>query len=140
MEYIGRREHISFPEIGIIELTAKIDTGAYRSVLHCYEIEEVEIDGAKKLKVSIDAHYNPKEDHKIFYFENYYKVKVRSSNGKVQNRFMVKLKIKLGNKTYNTEFTFNNRSKMRYPVLIGRKFIKKKFLVDVSKKFLLNSK
>ena len=37
---IGRRELIDFPELSLFGIEAKIDTGAYTSVLHCHDIRE----------------------------------------------------------------------------------------------------
>jgi len=36
---IGRKEIVSFPMLDLIDLEAKIDTGAYTSALHCKDIE-----------------------------------------------------------------------------------------------------
>ncbi|MGB0167558.1 MAG: RimK/LysX family protein, partial [Luteibaculum sp.] len=69
-----------------------------------------------------------------FEFTEYDKRKVKSSNGSTELRFAVKLLVKLGAKTYLTTFTLTNRNKMRYPILLGKRFLRGKFLVDVSKK------
>ena len=39
-EIIGRIEKIGIPELLLLELDAKIDTGAYTSSIHCHEIRE----------------------------------------------------------------------------------------------------
>ena len=57
---------------------------------------------------------------------------VRSSNGIETPRYQVQLKLKLKGEEYKTRFNLSDRSKMRYAVLLGRKFIAKRFLVDVS--------
>ncbi|HRL09617.1 MAG TPA: RimK/LysX family protein, partial [Aliarcobacter sp.] len=41
---------------------------------------------------------------------------------------------------YQTVVSLTNRSDMKYPMLIGRKFLKDRFLVDVSKKNLTKGK
>jgi hypothetical protein len=48
-------------------------------------------------------------------------------------RYVVKLQLKLGGKTIVGTFTLSDRSKKTYPILIGRKLLNRKFLVDVSK-------
>ena len=62
--------------------------------------------------------------------------RVKSSNGKVQHRPSVKVKVEFFGKKYTTVISLTNRSDMKYPMLIGRKFLANKFLVDVSKEYL----
>lgn len=70
-----------------------------------------------------------------------YKTKsVKSSNGVVQTRASIKVQVKFAGKVYQTVVSLTNRSDMKYPMLIGRKFLKDRFLVDVSKKNLTKGK
>jgi hypothetical protein len=55
---------------------------------------------------------------------------VRSSNGSVDMRFEVQGNIRLFKKLYKISLTLSNREEMKYPVLIGRKFLSPKFIVD----------
>jgi len=77
-------------------------------------------------------HYN----RKIIVFKNYTTAKVKSSNGLVQQRYKVKTKIILFGKKYSISLTLTDRNDMKFPILIGRKFLMKKFVVDVSLKNL----
>ena len=56
---------------------------------------------------------------------------VKSSNGHVENRYKIKTDVVFFGKTYVINLTLSTRDDMKYPVLIGRQFLKKKFLVDV---------
>ena len=76
--------------------------------------------------------YNGKE----IIFSNYNIAKVKSSNGIVQQRFKVKTTMLLFNKKYRINLTLSTRDDMKYPILIGRRFLNKKFIVDVSLKNL----
>jgi hypothetical protein len=44
----------------------------------------------------------------------------------------VRLKVKMGPKVFTSAFTLADRSKKIYPVLIGRKFLNDRFLIDTS--------
>ena len=79
-----------------------------------------------------NKHYTSKK-----YTTRHYKVKkVRSSNGIETSRYQIKLRIELKGKSYRTTFNLSNRSEMRYPVLLGRKLLAGRFLVDVSEENL----
>jgi len=125
---IGRKEKANFPNLHLENIPVKIDTGAYTSSIHCYKVEE-END---KLKCYILDPEHPKFNCEPVYFNTYTKKKVTSSNGITENRYRIKSTIEILGNTYKIDLTLTNRSNMKYPVLIGRKFLKKRFIVDVS--------
>lgn len=68
-----------------------------------------------------------------------YKVKrVKSSNGEVQLRASIKVSVKFFGKKYKSVISLTNRADMKFPMLIGRRFLNDRFLVDVSKEYLNN--
>jgi len=123
---IGRFDKADFPLLNLENIAIKIDTGAYTSSIHCDNIQE--IDGRLHCTFLDEEHplYNGKE----FIFEDYDIVFVRSSNGIIQKRFQVQSTIKLFNKVFKISLSLSARQEMKYPVLIGRKFLSKKFIVD----------
>jgi len=126
---IGRRELVKFPELSLQVLDAKIDTGAYTSSIHCHSIH---IEEDTVTCVFLDPEH-PNYTGKAHTFPITKKVKVRSSNGEQEERAMIQTNIEVLGATYNIRLTLTDRSDMRYPVLIGRYFLKKKFLVDVTR-------
>ena len=136
---IGRLEKVDFLEIGLEDIDAKIDTGAYTSSLHCYDIEEKNVDGKQVLYIKFLDDQHPAYNNMSLHFEHYSKVRVRSSSGHLEERFKIKTKIRLGKNIYKTEFTLADRSSMKYPILLGRKILKNRFLVDVAKTYLLTT-
>jgi hypothetical protein len=77
---------------------------------------------------------------KLFELPIHRKKVVKSSNGSREERFVVKTKVQLSDKLLTAELSLTDRSEMRYPVLVGRKLINGRFLVDVSKKYLSKNK
>ncbi len=130
---IGRREFISFPLLGIDSIEAKIDTGAYTSSIHCDSIEVKQVDGKLILHFKIDPF--AKEEFK---FEEFKRKKIKNSFGEMEERFIIKTLIILGNKKIRSSISLTNRDHMRYPVLIGRRILKGRFLIDVSKLHINN--
>ena len=134
---IGRLERIDLPSLSLNNLEAKIDTGAYTSSLHCHKIELFEKDGKEWVKFNVLDPDHPEYEETV-YESPIYKVKsVKSSNAQIEERVIIQEKITLSNIERKIELSLTDRSEMKYPLLIGRKFLKGNFIVDVSKKFLL---
>lgn len=127
---IGRAESVSFPELSLDSIEAKVDTGAYTSSVHCHSVVA---DGEKVHCIFLDPSH-PHYTGETLTFKVKKKVKVRSSNGIQEERIMITTKVTLLDQTFKIRLTLNDRSNMRYPVLLGRHFLKKKFLVDVTLK------
>ena len=123
---IGRTDKVDFPQLQLLDIDAKIDTGAYTSSIHCKEIKEV--DQILECRFLDPTH--PEYNDKKFTFKNYDITAVKSSNGKVEIRYAIRTKITVFNKTHPITLTLSSRDDMRFPVLIGRKFLSGKFLVD----------
>lgn len=132
---IGRFEKANFIELDLFDIDTKIDTGAYSSSIHCHDIWEDETTQTLHFKLLDPSH--PDYSEKDIQFKNYSKTFVKSSIGVKQSRYKIKTDIQIGSKVYTTNFTLTDRSKMRFPVLLGR-VILKRFLVDSSKKYLLS--
>ena len=129
---IGRFEHVNF--VGFIDdVPAKIDTGAYRSSVHAESIEEIKLkSGLVKLKFTLLGHDSSRKK-KVITVRSFRKRKIVSSSGHTQTRYEVKLRISLAGRVFTTPFTLADRSKTVFPVLIGRKALNSRYLVDPSK-------
>ena len=123
---IGRFDKADFPELHLEDIAIKIDTGAYTSSIHCNHIKEEE----DYLSCTFLDEEHPLYNGKKFTFRDYDIVFVKSSNGVVQKRYLVVTTIKIFDKVYKISLTLSARQDMRYPVLLGRKFLTKKFIVD----------
>ncbi|MBO6524360.1 MAG: ATP-dependent zinc protease [Balneolaceae bacterium] len=133
---IGRIELVELPEWDIQSIEAKIDTGAYTSSLHCHHIEEFEQDGKAFVRFNLLDPEHPAYNDQLIEFPILDRREVKSSNGVSEYRFFIQTVIKFFNEEFNIELSLTDRSEMKYPILIGRKFLKNKFVVDVSKKNL----
>lgn len=122
---IGTFAEVVFPEFLADRVTAKIDTGAYTGALHCSKIGERDVEGGKTLVfIPLGSTQVMEKDEFIIKY-------VRSSNGKRQKRYFISTKIIVQKKTYEITLSLANRSEMKWPVLIGRRFLKQNhFLVD----------
>ena len=131
-DVIGRKDLIDFPQLGLENIEAKIDTGAYTSAIHCSQIKLIRKKGIRKISFHILGTHQVGVGHRVFTTADFKEKKIRSSFGHVEKRFVIKTKIKLFNRVIRAEFSLSDRTEMRFPVLLGRKLLKNKFIVDVS--------
>ncbi|MBK9477376.1 MAG: ATP-dependent zinc protease [Bacteroidetes bacterium] len=137
---IGRREKVSFPELELQLVDAKIDTGAYTAALHCSKIWIDESKGVPTLCFKILDHTHPRYSEKTHEFLVFGKRKIKNSSGIFESRFTIKTPIKIGRKKIQATLSLTDRAGMKYPVLIGRKLLHNRFIVDVTALNLLEKK
>lgn len=130
---VGNIELVSISDLGLYDIDAKIDTGADSSALHC---DNIYIDDDNNVHFQLLDDVHPAYHDKKIKLPVYKIKKIKSSNGEVENRPTIKIKILFFNKEYETIISLTDRGNMKYPMLIGRRFLANKFLVDVSKKYL----
>ncbi|MEZ5083389.1 MAG: RimK/LysX family protein [Bacteroidales bacterium] len=129
---LGRVDIVDFPQLDLFGIGIKVDTGAYTSSIHCHNIEVK--NGILKCQFMDPEHENFNE--KVSTFPEFSEKRVKSSNGMIEERFLIKTKISIFKKIYTIELSLTERGSMRYPVLLGRKFLTRKFIVDTSRKNL----
>lgn len=128
-------EIIDLPEFGMYNIEAKIDTGAETSVLHCEDFEVTEKNSRRFITCHIKPHLEDDEILTITFPIHRERV-VKSSFGQTETRHIFLTKIKMFDQLFDIKLSLRDRSSMSYPMLLGRNFIRGKFLVDVSKKNL----
>jgi hypothetical protein len=122
MKFLGRSEKILLPELEIL-IPAKIDTGAFSNSIH---VDNIELkDNILTFQIA----------NKTFTFTKYKMLEVKNSFGQKQKRFLIFTKIKIGESIYKVYLSLTNRKTMKYPMLLGRRFLYKfGYAVDVTKK------
>lgn len=129
---IGRRDVANLPEFGLFNVEVKVDSGAYTSSIHVSSSRELETEKGKVLEVIFLDENHPAYTNTPILFRNYRIKKVKSSTGQEQIRFFVKGKIEILGRKFSTEFSLTERRGMRYPILLGRKLLNKRFVIDTS--------
>jgi len=131
---IGRWDFADFLDFNIENVPVKIDTGAYTSSIRCSSIEEVETKDGKVLRYTILHKDHPiPVERRSFETKNYTTKRVRNSGGKTKMRYKIQTTVRMFGEDRLVEFTLAKRKRMKFPVLLGRKFLGSKFLVDSSK-------
>lgn len=134
LKVIGRKDKADFPLFEMYDVPVKIDSGAYSSSIHCFSVCEIKTNEKESYLevVFLDDTYGGFNSGKKI-FKTYKKKKVKSSTGDEQERFFVRLPIVLFGEIIETDFSLTTRNGLKSTVLIGRKLLNKKFLIDTSK-------
>ncbi len=135
---LGRRELVDFPAFALRGVEAKVDTGAYTSALHCTDVRvEHGPDGRPVLHGRLFDPGHPSFDGQDLFFAEFELRDVRSSNGEVQERYVIHAVVRLYGQNFWVEFSLSDRSDMKYPVLLGRSLLRQgRFVVDVARRNL----
>ncbi|WP_298778723.1 RimK/LysX family protein [uncultured Polaribacter sp.] len=133
---IGRVDKADFPDLILENIDIKIDSGAYTSSIHCSNIQEITENEVNLIKFTLLDPEHLLYNNKEFTSKDYSSTIVKSSNGISETRFMIRTEIIIFNKTFPIFLTLSERKDMKYPILLGRKFLNKKFVIDTAKKNL----
>lgn len=129
---IGRRDIIDLPEFSLYAVKAKIDTGAYTSAIHCSKIKLIQENGTDFITFHIPGSKVHGQGKNVFKTDDFVLKRIKSSSGHMEERYVITTGVLIFNKLIKTEFSLTDRSAMKYPILLGRKFLVKRFIVDVS--------
>ncbi|HEY4160875.1 MAG TPA: RimK family alpha-L-glutamate ligase [Candidatus Saccharimonadales bacterium] len=127
---IGRAEKIDLLDFDLLNIPAKVDTGADTSAIWATSIEE-------KDDVLHFVLFGPESPYytgviQRFTKPDYTLTRVANSFGQKELRYKVKLRIRVKNRVVRATFTLSDRSEKIYPILLGRRLLHGKFLVDVT--------
>ena len=123
---------MSLSLLGIFEIEAKIDTGAYTSSLHVENINLNYENSKPILYFTLEQKNGEAVEIRTLRFEEFTQKTIKNSFGEMEERYVIRTLVHIGKKKIWSEISLTNRGTMRYPVLIGRKLLKGKFLVDIN--------
>ena len=134
---VGWKENAALPDLSVKNVIAKIDTGANLASIDASDIKIVTRDKIKYVKFKVMKRNNtvrktsaPLEGYK----------RIKSSNGDVEKRPYIKTTLLMDGVSKKIELTLTDRGPMDYTMLIGRKALGKRWVVNPSISFLTKSK
>lgn len=129
---IGQSEYVDIVDLGLTRVPARIDTGARTSAIWASDIKEENGELRFKLFGQDSEFYTGKE----LVFKDYEMREVTPSNGITEERYMIKVRVKLSDRKIMSRITLANRSTQKYPVLIGRNVLRGKYIVDIKHNYI----
>jgi hypothetical protein len=133
---IGWREWVSLPALGIPTIKAKIDTGARTSALHAFSLKPFVEDGIQKISFDIHPWQRNTEEVVRCTAEVVDKRLVTDSGGHEEERYVIMTPITIALQTWSIEITLTEREDMLFRMLLGRRAIRKRFIINPARSFL----
>lgn len=128
---VGWREYVAFPDLGIEQVIAKVDSGAKTSALHTFFIEPFTgQDGREWVRFGLHP-VRKKQTPEVIAQAPVKEVRnVSDSGGHIEARFVIETEFVVGDTRFMAELTLTNREKMAYRMLLGRTALREHFVVD----------
>jgi len=118
VDFIGHAEHVP----------AKVDTGADSSSVW---VSNVSVTPAGVLQFTLFGEGSPYYTGRTITREHYRVAVVRSATGHEQIRYRTAFSVRVAGKRIRITLNLSDRSLNKFPVLVGRRSISGKFVVDV---------
>ncbi|MEM8758411.1 MAG: RimK/LysX family protein [Planctomycetota bacterium] len=140
MDAAGWHEIVAFPDWGVRRIRAKLDTGAKTSAVHAENIEPLPpaSDGSGRVRFDLVIRNRPPRRVRTIEADIARTAEVRSSNGQIETRYVVVTPIVIGAQRFQADFTLVSRSDMRFRVLLGRRALAGRLLVDSGAEYVVS--
>lgn len=136
---IGWREWVSLPQLGVDTLRAKVDTGARTAALHAFGLETFERDGVTFARFAVHPDHRKPGPAVVAEAPILDERSIKNSGGLAEDRFVISTRIVIGTHKFNAEVTLTRRDEMGFAMLLGRQTIRRRFLVDPGRSYLIGT-
>ncbi|MGA9853469.1 MAG: RimK/LysX family protein [Gammaproteobacteria bacterium] len=127
---VGWREWAALPELDIVRIKAKIDTGARTSALHAFALEPFNQDGRDMVRFSVHP-LQRRSRPEIFCIARVVDERwVTDSGGHREQRLVIVTPVRIGAVSWPVELTLASRDTMRFRLLIGRSAMTDRLMID----------
>lgn len=134
--WVGWREWVALPELGIARIKAKVDTGASTSAIHAIHIRRFREDGCERVRFSVHP-IQRRTDLTVECVADLVDERmVTSSTGHRERRLVIRTALEIAGRRWAIELTLANRDTMGFRMLLGRSAMHGRLLVDPSASFL----
>lgn len=127
---VGWREWVSLPELGLSAIKAKMDTGARSSALHAFDVQVARRDGVDVVRFKVHPFQRDSRSTVSAESPLVDEREVKSSSGHATLRPVIRTSLQLLGQRWPIELTLTNRDEMGFRMLLGRRTLRGRFLVD----------
>jgi hypothetical protein len=137
---VGWQELVGLPELGIDQVTVKLDSGAVSSSLHAEKISIFRRHHLDWVRFEIGAGIAGMEEGMRYEAPLLGLRRIQSSSGHRSIRPVIETTMSLAGFYWSIELTLANRPTMQFPLLIGRDALAGRCLVDCGRTYLASSR
>jgi len=133
---IGWREWVGMPEFGVIEVKAKVDTGADNSSLHAFDIERFSDGGIEMVRFEIHPRQRKRKPSIGCVAEVAGERKVRNPGGRLETRPVIRTTLVVAGEKLEALVNLTTRDEMTFRMLLGRRTVRGRFVVDPGRSYI----
>ena len=130
LPWIGWREWVSLPSLGLPLVKAKVDTGARSSALHAFDVKAFRRKGEPWVRFKVHPLQRKDEVELEVEARVHDRRHVRSSSGHRDYRYVIRTEVEIMGQSFLVELTLSERTEMGFRMLLGREAMRGRFLVD----------
>lgn len=134
---LGWREWASLPDLDINQIKVKVDSGARTSALHAFEVETYWQGDQEWVRFLMHPLQRDESLVKTCEAPIMTRKEVSDSGGHREERIFIETQIQLGGIVFTTPMTLTNRDSMRFRMLLGRKAMENRFIIDPAQSYCM---
>lgn len=123
MMVIGWHECISLPDLGLHDFAVKVDTGAKTTALHADDIETF-YQGSQRW-VRFTCPQVADAPARTCTFPVFTQRDITNTSGVPQTRIVIRTPMVIAGRRWKIDISLTNRSKMRFPLILGRRALRR---------------
>lgn len=133
---VGWREWATLPELDVPAIKVKVDTGALTSALHAVHVRRFTEDG--RARVAFEIHPFQRRGHPTVACtaDLLGERVITSSTGHRERRPVIRTTLRLAGTAWPIDLTLTNRDSMGFRMLLGRRAMRRRVLVNPSASYL----
>lgn len=133
---LGWREWVALPDLGVASIKAKVDTGAASSSLHAFDMERFTVEGVEMVRFDIHPRQRTAQGSITAQAQVIDERPVRNPGGRTEVRPVIRARLRWADIFWNAEINLTRRDEMGFRMLLGRKTLKNRFVIDPGRSYL----
>lgn len=133
---IGWREWVQLPQFGVNEMKVKVDTGADSSSLHAFNMERFSRDDGEWVRFEIHPRQRSRKPAIVCEALVVKERKVKNPGGRTELRPVIRTSLIVAGREIDAMVNLTTRDEMSFRMLVGRRTIRKHFIVDPGRSYL----
>lgn len=118
MLVIGWQERVDLPLLGLMNLKAKIDTGARTSALHATDIREFVRDGVPWVR--FHSRFDDDTHDLDVECAIHDRREIRNTSGVPERRIVIRTRFRIAGRLWPIDLSLTERTEMRFRMIVGR--------------------